>query len=314
MSRRGFSLVELLVVIAIVATLTGLLLPAVQKARAAAARVACANHLKQIGLALHNHHAAHGRFPPGRGTPLPLIFSPHAYLLPFVEQENVGRRIDFAAPPATFTVGSVVHDGARNLPAATAGVKVFVCPADRTGGRVAGSAYGATNYAACAGSDANFGSLATADGVFFLGSKVRVEDFRDGSSATAAFAERTLGEGTGQTPTSPGDPRRAMREIPGATEPTAAACDPAAAGEWNHERGAKWIVGNYGNTLYDHALPPNAAGWDCLNMTQQKARSTARSEHAGGVNVVYCDGGVRFVGEGIEAAAWRAMATRAAAD
>jgi prepilin-type N-terminal cleavage/methylation domain-containing protein/prepilin-type processing-associated H-X9-DG protein len=307
MSRRAFTLVELLVVIAVIAVLIGLLLPAVQKVRAAAARISCANNLKQLGLAMHNHHAALGRLPPGRGTPTPAIFSPHAYLLPHLEQDNLRDLIDFAAPPATFTVPpATVHDGSPNYPAATTLVRTFVCPADPTDGRVLGSSYGGTSYAACAGSGANSGLLATADGVFFLGSAVRFETIGDGTSNTAAFSERTIGPGG----PGPGDPRRVVLEIPGAGDTTPSTCQPPA-GSWNTERGAKWIVGNYGNTLYNHAEPPNPPRYDCLNMTQQKGRMAARSEHGGGVNVLFCDGGVRFVSDGITPAAWQALATRA---
>ncbi len=305
--RAGFTLIELLVVIAIIAILVGLMLPAVQKVRAAAARLSCANNLKQIGLALHNHHAALGGFPPGRGTPTPAIFSPHAHLLPHLEQENLRGLIDYSAPPATFTVPpSTVHDGTRNYPAATTLVRTFVCPADRTDGRVPGSAYAGTSYAACAGSGVNSGFLTGADGVFFLGSAVRLEDIADGTSNTAAFSERMIGEGG----PGPGDARRVMLEIPGGGDTTVATCQPSS-GSWNTERGAKWIVGNYGNTLYNHAETPNPAGPDCLNATQQKGRLAARSAHAGGVNVLFCDGGVRFVRDGIPAQTWRAMATRA---
>src|SRR5262249_3851998 len=140
-SRRGFTLIELLVVIAIIAVLIALLLPAVQAAREAARRSQCVNNLKQIGLALHNYESGNGAFPPGnvtarRGYTDPTLsqwtsWSPHAMLLPYLEQTALYNAANFSlaccqdAPEAHQT----------NLTVILTRVSGFLCPSDGLAGQ-----------------------------------------------------------------------------------------------------------------------------------------------------------------------------------
>ncbi|MCS6977739.1 MAG: DUF1559 domain-containing protein, partial [Gemmatales bacterium] len=95
-ARNAFTLIELLVVIAIIATLMGLLLPAVQKVRVAADKLKCANNLRQIGIAIHHYHNDYNRFP--EGWTMGTNFGALSRLAPYLELDNIHRTIDFSVP------------------------------------------------------------------------------------------------------------------------------------------------------------------------------------------------------------------------
>jgi prepilin-type N-terminal cleavage/methylation domain-containing protein len=153
--RRGFTLVELLVVIAIIAVLIGLLLPAVQKVREAAARIQCANNLKQLGLAAHNYHDSQGHLPPVMGyyPPAGSAFGTcFFHLLPYLEEaplyENARGLVPFPAPDGPTLA---YYPGNNNVYSRR--VNVFLCPSDPSVGpdgvvTINGVSFGASSYAA----------------------------------------------------------------------------------------------------------------------------------------------------------------------
>ena len=317
--RLGFTLIELLVVIAIIAILIGMLLPAVQKVREAASRMSCQNNLKQLGLALHHHHDAINSFPygyqvkqwPGENGTVPaghFRWSVLAELTPFLEQTNVYKTLDLSYP---------LYGGPQSNPpysvfpvnrfGVALKVNTFLCPSDRFTQVLPDRGPG--NYIACAGSGANGGEATNADGVFFVNSRTRIADISDGTTNTVLMSESLLGPG-GPDVTDPSqvDVQTMYASLGTTATLSESACQTATTYKTN--RGSTWADGAYPHGLYNHWLPPNVARPDCIRHSNPGWRA-ARSRHAGGVNVLLGDGSVRFVGNGIAPATWRALATRA---
>ncbi|MGE0378542.1 MAG: DUF1559 domain-containing protein, partial [Planctomycetaceae bacterium] len=296
--------------------LIALLLPAVQQAREAARRTQCKNNLKQLALALHNYESTHRVFPPG-ALGFPYVWSAHAQLLPYVEQDNLRNLLDYDVPPLTaFNFGGFNAAAVqKNDDAAKSRLSLLVCPSDRD--IVPASLYGGISYPACAGSGLNNpsistddGSISNADGVVYQRSGTRFRDLTDGTSNTVAFGEQLLGDGQNTVPPV-GDYRHRVVELPLGSQTTPAACDPHTAPVWSGQRGAKWVNGHLADTMYNHFYPPNATLPDCHNGFHNFALVSARSAHPGGVQTALCDGSARFVGENIDLVIWRALATRA---
>ena len=196
MRRSAFTLIELLVVISIIAILIGLLLPAVQKVREAAARLSCTNNLKQLGLAFHAYHDANHALPPGYtasgsylngSTDTMPGWAWGAYILPYLEQSNLQNQFNLSLP-------------VQDSPAIQTAVKTFLCPSDLLppgAFAVTDSSWNTvctvapSSYAACCGGGVST-TAGIGNGCFYRNSAVRLTDITDGTSNTIFVEERAF--------------------------------------------------------------------------------------------------------------------------
>jgi len=332
--RSGFTLIELLVVVAIIAILIGLLLPAVQKVREAAARMKCENNLKQIALANMNYESSNGTFLPGVSRTGCCWGTWQVPILPFIEQDslfkiyvNFGGLDNGGGYPAGFTYR---YAGGVNLAVSRTRLSTFTCPSDSTSqvGTIINH-----NYVLNAG-NTSFYQVSIPVGC--ANPSVTSTTCTGFGGAPFGWYEdpATLAAGGDASPTNyssgnaalglSGRPRK-IAEITDGTSNTLMASEVNQGDQrWGSDyRGFSWWGGAAGFTAYDvpnstspdvltgancNSKPPNAPCTTSSTATRPRMQ-LARSRHMNGVNAALCDGSVRFITNSIDLASWRALST-----
>ncbi|MCI0699544.1 MAG: DUF1559 domain-containing protein [Planctomycetia bacterium] len=317
--RRAFTLIELLVVIAIIAILIGLLLPAVQKVREAAARMKCTSHLKQIALACHNYHDVHEQFPGAAQIGGPHNSTLFVELLPHIEQTALHRQWDFVTPSTNYS-GTPSRAGTV--------ITIYVCPSHPLQ-HAPSAAF--TTYGGNGGSQAYPAAFATLDGMFHTTGPlseparnqrgVAILGVTDGTSNTILFGERVIGDPAldsylnappGVITPAPNPPLQPAANYSVWAPPPG----PNAAGALLTAQAA---IGHRHPTVWTPPppplpglppLPPPPVDWNALRPLWAGRLGAYGSFHTGGVNVALADGSVRFLRDSTPVSTLRALSTR----
>ena len=312
---HGFTLIELLVVIAIIGVLLALLLPAVQSARESSRRALCINHLKQIGLAMHQYHDTHAVLPPGKkgccwGTWL-------VYTLPHLEQSalfNAWNSCGINSPgvPEGYDL-DLRYFGVANRTVTSTRLGVYLCPSDQTNAPITAVTNGITYACTSQNYAANFGNTI-----------VIQTDFQDVRFAGAPFVD--IGSPLGDYDR-PGRKTVGFSAFLDGLSHTTLLSE-VIVGQGQDLRGFSW----WGDAAtFEAYLTPNSSFPDvifsayyCINQppnppciaatTALPAVLAARSRHPGGVNVALADGSVRLMKDSIDVRMWRALSTTAGAE